>query len=110
MPDSIHPKSRLFNIAVRNPRHPLILPSINLYPAILIIRKRQPLVTPWTWADCIGMSSTGRCRIHAELTDDVACWTYTESADVASDIGRVSTCGGEEVFIAMRYKDDIGTV
>jgi hypothetical protein len=53
IPNGIHPKPRLLDIAMCNPRQKLILPAVNFNPPILIIRQCKPLIAPIARTDCI---------------------------------------------------------
>jgi hypothetical protein len=110
IPNRIHPKPRLLNITMRNSRHPLILPAVNFYPAFLIIRQSQPLVTPRARADGVGVAAAGGRWVHAELAGDVACRAEAEGADVAGDVCRIGAGGGEKVFGAVGEEDDVSAV
>ena len=63
VPNSIHTEPRLRNIQSRNPAQKLLMPSIYLNPALLIVRERQPPVTPRERADCIRMATARRRRV-----------------------------------------------
>lgn len=107
IPDSIHSKARLLDIAMRDPRQKLILPPINLNPPILIIRQGKPLITPIARTDCVGMPTARWSRIQTYLSLDVSYWAEFEGGYVAGEVMCVCTRGGEEIFLAVREEDDI---
>jgi hypothetical protein len=86
---------------VRNLRHPLVLPAINLYPAFLIIGQGQPLVAPGARTDRVGMAAAGGCWIHAQLAYDVTNGAETEGTNVAGGVGWIGAGGCEEVVVAV---------
>ena len=47
------PKTRLVNIQPGHPCKKLLMPSIDFHPTLLIIRQRQPLISPRARTDCI---------------------------------------------------------
>lgn len=53
VPDSIHPKARLFHITMSYPAKELIFPPVNLQPTLLIISQGKPFIAPKAWADCV---------------------------------------------------------
>lgn len=67
IPDSIHTKSWLFDIASRDSSQPLAIPSIHLNKALFIICQSQPLITPITWSNRITMPTARTCRRKAHL-------------------------------------------
>lgn len=111
-PNRIHPKPGLPSLTPCHPLHFFILPlpAINLHPPLLIIRQRQPLITPRTRTDGVGVAAAGWGGVHAELAGYVARWAEGEGGDVAGEIGRVGAGGGEEVGAAVGEGDDVGAV
>ena len=102
IPNSIHTEPRLFNIQPSHTSQKLLIPPINFYPSLLIVRQCQPLITPITWTDGIGMTAAGRRRVHADVLLDAANGRESEGADVAGEGEGVGARGGVEVFAAVR--------
>ena len=110
VPDRIHAKSGLLNIKMRHSPQELIVPSVHLYPPLLIIAKRQPLITPRTRTHSIRVTTTCWCWIQTYLPLDLPIPTKLERCDVTGQFRAVRSRCGEQIFPAMRAQDHIGTV
>lgn len=84
-----------------NTTEELILPTVNLHESLLIVCQCQPFVAPVTGADGIRMSAAGGRGVQAELPLDTASLAELEGGNVAGQVRRVGSRGGEEVFAAM---------
>lgn len=110
IPNSIHTKPGLLNITMRHACQKLPLPPINLQPAVLIIRKRNPLVAPVARADGVGVAPGCGRRVEADLALDVAGGAESEGGDVAREVVCVGAGGGVEVFFGGGESADVGAV
>ena len=95
---------------MRDPRQKLALPPINLQPAVLIVRKRNPLIAPVARADGVGVAPGCGRRVEADLALDVAGGAEGEGRDVAGEVVGVGARGGVEVFFGGGEGADVGAV
>lgn len=83
VPDGVHTKTRLLDIAMSNTAKELLVPPVDLDEALLIIGQSQPLITPGARANGVGMSTTGGCRVETDLALDITRLIELERCDVS---------------------------
>jgi hypothetical protein len=101
IPNRIHTKSRLLDITMSNPGQKLLIPPINLDPALLIIRQSHPFITPITRTDRVGVTAARWGRVQTYLALNVSRGAEFEGRDVAGECGRVGARGGVEIISAV---------
>lgn len=90
-----------------NSSQKLILPPVNLQPAVLIVRQCQILITPRTWTDSVRVPSACWRRIKTYLSLDIPSWAQGKSCNVPSQVELVGPGCGEEVFPTLREEYNI---
>ena len=86
------------------------MPTINLHEALLVICQGQPFIAPGAGTDRIGVASASRCRIHANLSLDLAVRLDLESADITRQMEFVRSRCSEEIVRALREEDYVCTI
>jgi len=95
---------------MRHPPQELLVPAVDLQPALLVVRQRHPLIAPVARADGVGMPSARRCRVQADLALHVARGAQLEGRDVARQVRRVGPRRRVQVPAAVRERAHVRPV
>lgn len=110
IPNSIHTKPRLRNSYSGNPVQVLILPPIDLQPALLVVRNRHPLVAPRARADGVTVPAARRRRAEEQLLLDASAVAQLEACNVALQLELVRARRREHVLAAEGECADVGAI
>jgi hypothetical protein len=97
VPDSVHTKTRLRYPDPRNSSKKLVLPPVDLQPALLIVGNSDPLIAPVARRNGIAVAPARRRGIQTDLLLDGPAVAQPERGDVALQVEAVGARRGEQV-------------
>lgn len=89
IPNSVHSEARFRDTQPRNTAQELVLPPVNLDPALLVVRDGDPLVAPVAGADGVAVPAARGRGVQADLPLNVTAVVELEGGDVARHVEAV---------------------
>ena len=110
VPDGVHAEPRLGHTDPGHPGEELVLPAVNLQPALLVVGDGDPLVGPVARDDGVAVPAAGRRGVEADLALDAAAVGEAEGGDVARQVEAVGARRGEQVAAREGQGAHVGAV
>lgn len=110
IPDGIHTKAGFGDPHPCHAAKMLVLPAVNLQPALLVVGDGDPLITPIARRDGVAVAAARRGGVETDLLLDGAAVAQAEGGDVALQVEAVGAGRGEQIAAGARQGAHVAAV